>query len=371
MVKNLLLKYEGYKLPPTSQIVIASALGFILFALIYFFFPITNDYYLYYRPVAENWLSGNPSMQGNEGAILRYPPWTLLFIVIPMGLPPTVILGNALLTFCSMLLIAGSVHILVSMYPAPKSSIIFAIFNLFMIEMLFMGQIDSVSLFGIMIGWWAIKKRSPWVLAISFCLLGMKPFNLIPLGFIFLIGMRTWRLIDILKAFSLPVLMVVVTTLYVGFDFFTVYLFELGGSISDISIILWDGLAYFGLPAAPFVVLGIVAMAAAFVTAWREGLTQRVYALVICTTFVFTPYSHADYYILMIPAFIYVWRLNWRIAMLAYAVSFLPILRIFIGREFSWISVLFPIVLLLAVWLLPSWKSRAALQQERNRLVEA
>ncbi|MFQ3647888.1 MAG: hypothetical protein SNJ80_13240, partial [Anaerolinea sp.] len=86
--------------------------------------------------------------------------------------------------------------------------------------------------------------------------------------------------------------------------------------------------------------------------AWREGLTERVGAVVMAAALSFTIYAHADYYILLIPAFLYVWKRDWRAALLIYALTFTPLLRIFFGREISWVSIVYPLALLLAVWLL-------------------
>ncbi len=48
------------RLPATklSSVLMALALILLLLGVVYTFFPITNDYYYYFRPVAENWLAG-------------------------------------------------------------------------------------------------------------------------------------------------------------------------------------------------------------------------------------------------------------------------------------------------------------------------
>lgn len=336
-----------------AQFIISAVLGLILFLLVYQFFPIGNDYYYFYRPVAEHWLSGNPSMQGNAGNVLRYPPWTLIYLVIPLGLPPTLALGSAVLTFTSLVLLAASVYLFLRMHPAPALGVVLALVNLFVIELLLMGQIDAFSLFGVMVGWWAVRTSRPWLLGFAVCLMGLKPLNLIPTGLLFLIAIRHWPLRHLIKACILPTAMIVSSILIAGLDFFTVYSGEMTQAITGTAIILWRGLDLLGMPAWPFVLIGLLALGAALLVAWRTGLSARTYTLIICTTFVFTPYAHADYYVLMIPAFIYVWRLNWRVGLIVYITSFSPLLRLLWGHEISFVSLLFPSLLLVSAWLLP------------------
>ncbi|MFQ3659546.1 MAG: glycosyltransferase family 87 protein [Anaerolineae bacterium] len=323
----------------------------LLFGLIYQFFPITNDYYYYFRPVAENWLAGERSMVGNDGRVLRYPPWTLLFVVLPMGLPEYRA-GSALLTVGSLLLLGLSLAILLRMFPAPRVAIIFALLTMFVAETLFMGQLDALTLLGMMVAWWALRLQRPWPMGVAFCLLGMKPVNVIPFGIVVLMEMRHWPLKAALQSFVLPLGMVVVSTLIIGPSFFTTYLGQTGEAATDLAITIWLALEALGLPSAPFIVLGILTFVLTFRLAWREGLTERVGAVVMAAALSFTIYAHADYYILLIPAFLYVWKRDWRAALLIYALTFTPLLRIFFGREISWVSIVYPLALLLAVWLL-------------------
>jgi len=336
---------------PLAQVASLILLGGLLLFLVYTFFPITNDYYYYFRPVAESWLEGERSMMGNEGRVLRYPPWTLLFVVLPMGLPEYR-MGSALLTVSSLVLVGASLYLLLRMFPAPRTALLFALLTFFMAEMLFMGQLDAITLLGMTLAWWALRAQHPWALGAAFCLLGMKPVNVILFGVAVLMELRHWPLRAALRSFLLPLGMVVSAVLVVGTDFFTTYLGQTSQAATDISITLWRGLDALGLPAAPFAVLGAAALAATLWTAWREGLTERAGALIMAATLSFTIYAHADYYVLLIPAYLYVWKCDWRAALLIYPLTFTPLLRAPLGRDISWISVAFPLALLAAAWLL-------------------
>ncbi|XWX03811.1 glycosyltransferase family 87 protein [Aggregatilineales bacterium SYSU G02658] len=357
------------RLPATklSSVLMALALILLLLGVVYTFFPITNDYYYYFRPVAENWLAGEQSMAGNDGRVLRYPPWTLLFVVLPMGLPDYR-LGNALLTTSSLMFVGLSLSLLLRLFPAPRVALIFALCTMFMAEMLFMGQLDAVTLLGMVTAWWALRHQQPWHLGLAFCLLGMKPVNVIPFGVVVLMELRHWPLKAALQSFILPLGMIVLSTLIIGPSFFTTYLGQTGSAATDLAITIWLAADALGLPTAPFVLAGLTALGAALWLAWREGLTERVGAIVMATTLSFTIYAHADYYVLLIPAYLYVWKRNWGVALLIYSLTFTPLLRAPFGRDISWISVAFPLALLVAVWLLKAHPSEQSAPSHPQQL---
>ncbi len=339
------------------QVLITAALLALVFLMIYAFFPIVNDYYYYYHPVAQQWLAGSPTLAGNAGNVLVYPPWTVLFLVLPLGMPSSLALGSAVLTLLTLILLLASCYLVLRFRPAPRLVVLLSVFNLFTVELVLMGQLDAFTLFGVMLCWWALREQRPWGLALGLCLLAMKPYNVVLFGLVLLLEMRRWSVGALARAFSLPLLMVLlslVLMLLAGFDWLNVFVDTSRRQIvTDISIVLWRGLAQLGLPALPFVLLALGAALAALRVAWRDGLTERTCALVLGTTLVFTPYAHADYYVLLIPAFIYVGRQSLLLALLAFALSFTPLLRLAAGPEISWVSVVYPALLLVSAWLLP------------------
>lgn len=340
-----------------ARVAFVAAVVVGVFLLIYAFFPIVNDYYYYYYPVAQHWLAGNPSLEGNAGNVLVYPPWTVLYLVVPLGLPPTLALGSALLTLLTLLMLLASVALVLAFRPAPRWVVVLALANLFTVELVLIGQLDAFTLFGMMLGWWALRTRRPGLLALGFCLLAMKPYNVLLLGLVFLLELRRWSPAQIAKALLPPVVMILSALgimLLVGFDWIAALFGTERVIVADISIVLWRGLAQLGLPALPFVALAAAAVAAALRVVWRAGLTERTCAIVLGTSLLFTPYAHADYYVLLIPAFLYVGRRSTALALLAYALTFTPLLRLAAGPTISWVSVAYPALLLLAAWLLPA-----------------
>jgi hypothetical protein len=98
-------------------------------------------------------------------------------------------------------------------------------------------------------------------------------------------------------------------------------------------------------------VLTLLAVAGFLGLAWRVGLSQWTLSVALATNLAFTPYANDNHFVVLIPAFIFVARHDWRLAVLAYLTTWTPLLRLIWGYGASSIDIVYPFVLLVASWL--------------------
>lgn len=329
------------------------ALLLVGFVIIWKFFPVGWDYYYYYRPFTDQWFANltNTAVEG-AGKPLGYPAWTLL-VLLPPGLFPLE-MGSAILNYTSLILLFLSIYIFQRIRPVSPLIVLLAVLNLHTAKMFGLAQLDMFSLAGVAISWWAVRRQRPYLLGIGFCLLALKPVNMIPVGLLFLFSIRGWPRQHILQSFVPPVVMLALSTILMGLDWPVVFLQNLNALDSELAILIWRAADQLGLPQWPFHILSLIAFAAFARLAWREGLTDRTISIAIATTFVFAFYSQSAYYVLLIPAFIYVARRYLWLALLAYVFTWAPLLRAPFGPEAMWVSIFYPVLLLIGLWL-ESW----------------
>jgi hypothetical protein len=350
------MAYRKSTLFSIGYYLVVAALLLIGFVIIWKFFPVGWDYYYYYRPFTDQWFGKlNQAPLDGPGLPLVYPAWTLL-VLLPPGLFPLE-MGSALLNYTSLILLFLSIYIFQRIRPASPFIVLLAILNLHTAKMFGLAQLDMFSLAGVAVSWWAIRKQRPWLLGIGFCLLAIKPANVILVGLVFLFSLRTWPRQQIVQAFVPPLIMVVISTLLAGINWPIEYLQNFDSLDSELAILIWRAADQLGLPRWPFAVMGIISVVAFVRLAWREGLTERTVGIAIATTFVFSFYAQSAYYVLLIPAFIYVARRYWWLALLAYAFTWAPLLRAPFGPEAMWVSIFYPVLLLIGLWL-ESWPIR-------------
>jgi hypothetical protein len=326
--------------------VIAIAIGIFLFVLQVF--PIGNDYFYWYRPIAEQWLNGDRTLYDGPNQRLFYPPWTL-FVILPLG-PPSLVVGSALLNTLSLLCLLLALMLHRSLVRVTLLGLLLALLNLHTVDLFILGQLDFIGLGGILLAWWGAARRRPLWLGLGLCMMSMKPVNMILPGILLLIAMRGWSWREVIQAFLPLVVMVLVSSALVGFDWPLKYAANFVDPVSRLAISIWRGAEALGLPGwlpAPF---ALIAALAFLRVAWRDGLTERTLALAVTTNLAFSMYAHGHYYVALLPAMIAIARHNRWVALLAYLATWAPLLRSPFGVEASWVGVLYPVILLTALW---------------------
>lgn len=359
MLRSLVRKaYLG----PTVLLVIAA--GGILLA-VREFIPMGPDYFFHFRPMADQWLGGQFSMYDPAYHQLFYPPWSLA-VIVPLGLF-SLRTGHAVLFLFSLGSILVSVRILEMTGRIPWYAWVLILVNLHTFDMFIRGQLDSFVLIGIVLGWWAIRRRNPLALSLAFLLMTIKPpLNVGLTGLLFLIAIRRWSWREIALALSMPAVAAIISGLILGFDW-PLHIINRPAPVIYLSISLWRGTAMAGLPAWPVATATALGVIAFLRVALRDGLTERTLCLALATNLLFTPYANGDHYALLIPALIYLARRNWRLTLLAYLATWTPLLRLVLGYDAAIIDIFYPMILFAGSWMLnPAPQSLHASPPERT-----
>ena len=327
------------------------ALFFIGFSLLMAkLWPWGADYYLYFYPLGEQWIGGYRNIYDGIASNLFYPPWSL-FVIVPLAFLP-VETAHGFQFVISVAIILAGLRIL-----NPKTSeykyIFLSLFNLHTFDLLHRGQLDAIVLFGAILGFWAISHKKPLWLSLAFCLMAMKPpLNVLLVYLFYLILIRSWGKKDIAISFSLPFVMIFVSSIAVGIDWPIAYVKNLSPPYTLFSISIWNGLSNIGFPHWPVFILAFIAILFFFRIAWKEGSNFYTLGIALATTFIFIPYANSDHYVLLLPAFILVLQKLPFLGILAYATTWIPLLSEWWGPSTRPISVLYPIILLLGAYMI-------------------
>jgi hypothetical protein len=335
--------------------------------------PIGPDYFFTFHRTAEKWLNGetrlyddNPTIEvpGNPDIGFFNAPWTLI-VLVPLALLPLQ-LGQAILTVGSVAGIILCWRALSQTKPIPIYALILVLANLHTFDMLLRGGIDVIPLMGVVLGWWAVQSRRPILLSLAFAMITVKPLNAVLPSLVLLMSIRQWTWAEKLRTFCVPIILIVASAFVFGLDWPLRYLrySQFVPPNDYLSTAIWRGLAQIGLPAWPVAVLAVCAAAMILVLAWRAALSQWVLAVALATNLAFATYVHGNHYVLLIPALIWVARKDWRLAVLAYLVTWTPLLRSAYGFSVAPIDVIYPLLLLISLWGLKLVELR-----KRNRLV--
>lgn len=336
------------------------AAGVIVFLIVLRFFPIGNDYYYYYRPIADQWLNGDHTLYDGPNQRLFYPPWTL-FVILPLGLP-SLEAGSALLNTASLLCLLLAITLISRLKPVPRFGLLLALLNLHTFDLFILGQLDLFVLAGLVLCWWAVVKQRPLLVGLGLCLMAIKPVNVLLPVVVILLAVRHWPRRQSAVVFIPPLLMLIVSSVMVGFDWPLKYITNFKDPVSVLAISIWRGAAALELPVWLPALPGLIVVTAVLCLAWRDGLTERTLGLAVAANLAFTIYAHGHYYVLLIPAMIAVSRSSKPLALVAYLATFAPLLRLPYGFGASWVGVLYPLLLLAGLWLV----SRSAASSHTN-----
>jgi hypothetical protein len=216
------------------------------------------------------------------------------------------------------------------------------------------GKFDAIVLLGVALSWWAIRAHRPMALSLGFWLIAIKPLNAVLSALLFVYAIRKWPRSHILQVFSLPVLSVIISGFFIGFDWPWRYLtFNQGTPPNDyLSAAIWRGASQLGVPQWPIALLAAAALAGLVWLTLRVGLTEWSLAVALATNLTFTPYANDSHFVLLVPAFLYVVRRDWRLGLLAYLATWTPLLRLKWGYGAASIDILYPVLLLVAAWMI-------------------
>jgi hypothetical protein len=327
------------------------------------YIPLGVDWYLYFQPSTMQWLSGDTQLFDGKAAGFYHLPWGIWFLVPYVLIPAPY--GLALLRVTSILMLALCAWVFTNPGKQRMWGITLAVINLHAWDLIYRGQIAAVEALGAALGWMAIRKRNPWLLGGSYVFLTFSPPNTLPFILVMLwYTWKEWKRRDFWYSLLIPG-GVGIASLFV-FSFWPVRWFntffngsELGDDGAPFLTTIWRAREMLNIsPIFPWLIvvitLGITFWAWRRVNATRADRTdhEQLFAYIALSTtaiFIVTPYAYSYRYALLY-AMVVPWLVGWRleVALGLLLLTLLPLARMYIGFENSWIDIAYPIAIFAA-----------------------
>jgi hypothetical protein len=327
------------------------------------YIPLGVDWFLHFQPDTTLWLSGGTRLYDEETTGFYHPPWGIWFLV-PYVLIPNPY-GLALLRITSLLMLAACAWVFTRPGRQRLWGIVLAIVNLHTWDLIYRGQITALDALGAAFGWVAVRKTNPWLLGVGYVLLSISPPNTIPFALVLLWHTwRWWKRRDFWYSLVIPALVGAVSFIMFprwpwrwvdnvvsrppseapGAPWFTSIWWA--ARRLDLSIVFpW---------AIVVITAGITLWAWRRVNANQAGRSDPdhllAYLMLFTTAFfVVTPWALSYRYVLLY-AMVVPWLVGWRLDVVLgiHLLTLLPVARVYIGYENSWIDVAYPIAIFAA-----------------------
>ena len=323
------------------------------------YWPLGPDYYYTYFSATQAWLRGATRLYDHGFPAFYGAPW-LLVLLLPLVWLPLPWAG-AVLNVLSLIALAFAAHPFRKEGDVPVLFVALSLANLHTFDLLIRGQADALGVAGVALGWIAFRRQKPWLMSMGFWLMSLKPNNLLLAGVLFLISMRRWPRLDWVRALSLPVVSLGFSFALFGLDWPVRYVKNFsvpcGSCYSpDWIVTLWGVAGALRIPTMLIVILCVLALLAFAYAVWRVGLTWATLSLALATNLAVTPYGLGYHYVLLIPAFLFVASRSRSLAVVAYALTWTPLLRLGWGFAVTWVDFGYVLALLIGVWRV-SWRS--------------
>ncbi|MBN1120077.1 MAG: hypothetical protein JXJ17_03275 [Anaerolineae bacterium] len=314
------------------------------------------DYFCTFYPVTRSWLAGQTRLYDQASGSFGHLPWSV-WLTIPFAVWPQ-LFGLSLLRVFSLASVTLAVVVFTRQGYRQAISLAFALFNLHTFDLLLRGQLDGYSVLGIVIGWLAVKRHKPWLLAAGLIAMMIKPTVTLPAAlFLLWLAWKQWKVREVLAAMAPPSCVVVLSFIVYGFWPTRLQAVKAASPRLDIWLsTIWRAQEILSLsPVIPWLITAIVIGTS--IWAWHKAgslsnsdSTLARLMLVIATTFLVTPYALGYYYVVLLAIVLPVlidWRLDLGLGI--YALTFLPVLRHWVGPDNAWIDLLFVLVVYVGV----------------------
>ncbi len=307
------------------------------------------DYFDIFRRVTKVWLEGRSNLYDSLTRDYYNPPWLVWLLAPTLAFDGQT--GLALLRAVTVVII---IYGLASLTPVRAGwgrlwAIVLGLLNLHQFDLIYRGEIDGLVLLGLVL---AIRFRNWYMLGIAYTLMAMKPPNTIPLLLFFLIiEWRDKKLLEAAKGLIIPVAVFLASLLLHGW--WPPRLLESYSAKAPQEAwktTIWRAAEMLNIPVIIPVALTLVVLAGA-VWLWKyTGNREDQIALILTTTFLVTPYALSYHYVLLLVV-VFPWLVCWKlwVGVLIYLLTYLPLVRVFIGRERAYIDVIFVAALFVAV----------------------
>ncbi len=324
------------------------------------YWPDGVDYYYTFYPSARIWLDGKSLLYDNPANRGYYhPPWTMFYLALFALWPFRT--GQAFLWIASVAMIAYCSWTFAPSGRLRPWALAFAIFNFHTFDHLFRGEIASLEVMGLALGWRALRGQQPLMLALAYVALMSIPPNSVPIVLFFLWqSWRQWGKRDIAMSLAPPLFVFLLS--FVVFPGWPARWFDNYIHLSPTTgagwwlTTLWRAASQLSLPSAVAWAAVVITLG---VTIWVWGHaaqqphpTAALYQLmlVVSATMVITPFS-LGYRLVTLVAMAIPLILGWdvRAGVGLYVLTFLPMARLVVGVENSWIDIIFVIAVFVAV----------------------
>jgi Glycosyltransferase family 87 len=350
----------SYDHPPWQIVALSAGALLIVLGLAWWLTGLPGsgtDYYFTFRPLALSWLAGATRLyDGPLAQGFLHPPWTLAVAGLFAAWPYRI--GLVMLTAVSLLMLAAGAWEFSQPGHGRPLALAFALFNLHTFDLLYRGQLSGMEVGGLALGWLAYRRQAPWLMGLAYGLMMIVPPNTIPAAlFLAYLSWHGWPGRKVALSLVLPAA--------IGLASFVVFgmwpLRWLASAQANplqpyFLTTLWRAAEQLALPLLiPWAVVALV-VGLTIWAGWRAGrqggeaadLTRLM--LIVSATLVITPYS-LSYRLVLLVACVLPFLSRWRLDVLLglYALTFLPLLRLIVGRDNAWIDFGFVIVTFAAV----------------------
>ncbi len=300
--------------------------------------PIGYDFFHWFKPVPEKWLTERIRLYADTPGFFN-PPWTV-WMLLPLALLPVHLGMGALIVF-TILIIAITIWYLVEGDRWTGVIVLAVSLALPTLALFHYGQIEIFPLTGTLLGYYALRRRHPWILGIALLLLVTKLNVGTPIAVVYCILALRWPWREYAKVTIVLAIAFILTLLMFGLDwparYSRIHLDSRGihmgwwGNISP-----WE-LAIRGK--VPLWVMGIFCLGLWIITLrqlQKRGLCLCTLGLLTSTVVLTSPrVSNQSHLFVLTTTFVYLATYSPKIAAFCYLFTFLPLLRIPFGLEIS------------------------------------
>ncbi|MGQ0601689.1 MAG: glycosyltransferase 87 family protein [Anaerolineales bacterium] len=332
---------------------LALAAGLAICALMVWQWELAIDLHLFLN-AARSWMMGRSALYDAGSPGFFYMPWSLALFAPLALLPSPLAVGVwTALTLASIALSAWTFRV-------GSMRLGLAVINLHTFSLVLLGQFDAVTLLGVSASWLGVQQRKPQLLSIGLWLMTMKPVNAIVPMLLLLWAARSasptrltprgWHWREWVSGLSWPLLSLAASFIIAGVDWPQRYLARMRvdpPSANPISTV-WNAAEALRLPWLIVALLCTMLLTALVVQIRRRGVNAETFGLGMATALTVTPYALSAHYVLLVPALMQLRSRVWLITV--YAATWLPLLRGAFGVRAIWVEVLYPIVMLIAMW---------------------
>ena len=308
------------------------------------FVPIGYDFFYWFKPIPEKWLTEGVRLYADTPGFFN-PPW-IIWMLLPLALLP-VHLGMGALIVLTILIIAVTIWCLTE--GDRWTGVITAAVSLAFptLALFHYGQVETFSLAGTLLGYYALRRRHSWILGIALLLLVTKLNVGTPIAVVYCILALRWPWREYAKMMIVLTIAFILTFPMFGFDWPARYiriLLDSGGLMG-----WWGNISPWELAIrgkVPLWVIGIFCLGLWIITIrqlQKRGLCLYTLGLLTSTMALTSPrVSNQSHLFVLATAFVYLATCSPKIAAFCYLFTFLPLLRIPFGLEIGILDSLLP-----------------------------